>query len=452
MIPVLLAVGTSAVLVRLLGVTLSPLTTVSGPLVVATCAEFCILLVARYAEERDRGRDPTTSTRVAAERTGRAFFTSALTTLGGFAVLMFSPLPLLADFGLVVTINIAVAVLAALVVVPPLAQGGRPARLAGDGPGRRATPTSRGATASAGSPRSPPPVSASSWRPPTSDGDSAAAPPRRTEAAEAPAVLPTTTTAPPTTAPASTVPGSTGDRPARCRRARPSGRAGLIAGLFWDALTGAGVDPGVARCAADDLIATTPEAGPAGDGHRQHTPAARGRRPAGHRRGPLWHHARATGRGGGIVIGGRQRRFFGDFLPLGGSEERQNRSSRRIWRSNMSARKHVVETYFDGFRLGDHARVLACLTDDVAWDLPGYKHLTGKEAFDGEILSADFQGRPTLTVDRMVEEGDIVVAIGSGEATRTTGDVHRFVYCDVFTFRGELIARVESYLVALTGD
>jgi hypothetical protein len=33
---------------------------------------------------------------------------------------MFSPLPLLADFGMVVSINIAVAVLAALVVIPPL--------------------------------------------------------------------------------------------------------------------------------------------------------------------------------------------------------------------------------------------------------------------------------------------------------------------------------------------
>jgi hypothetical protein len=32
-----------------------------------------------------------------------------------------------------------------------------------------------------------------------------------------------------------------------------------VAGAFWDALTGAGVDPGVARCAADDLLATTPE-------------------------------------------------------------------------------------------------------------------------------------------------------------------------------------------------
>ena len=48
---------------------------------------------------------------VQAERTGRAFFTSALTTLGGFAVLMFSSLPLLSDFGMVVTINIGVALL-----------------------------------------------------------------------------------------------------------------------------------------------------------------------------------------------------------------------------------------------------------------------------------------------------------------------------------------------------
>jgi hypothetical protein len=35
---------------------------------------------------------------------------------------------------------------------------------------------------------------------------------------------------------------------------------GLIGGVFWDALTGAGVDPGVARCAADALLATTSEA------------------------------------------------------------------------------------------------------------------------------------------------------------------------------------------------
>ena len=49
----------------------------------------------------------------------------------------------------------------------------------------------------------------------------------------------------------------------------------------------------------------------------------------------------------------------------------------------------------------------------------------------------------------MVEEGDTVVAIGSGEARFADGAANNFVYCDVFTFRGDLIARVESYVVPL---
>ena len=117
----------------------------------------------------------------------------------------------------------------------------------------------------------------------------------------------------------------------------------------------------------------------------------------------------------------------------------------------MSSRKTVVERYFEGFRRSDHAMVLACLTDDVVWDLPGFRHLAGKEAFDGEIENEEFEGSPTLAVSRLVEEGDAVVAIGTGEGRHRSGAVHRFAYCDVFTFSGDLIGRVESYLVAL-GD
>lgn len=114
-----------------------------------------------------------------------------------------------------------------------------------------------------------------------------------------------------------------------------------------------------------------------------------------------------------------------------------------------STRKAAVEAYFDGFRRSDHDAILRLLTDDVVWDLPGFKHLEGKDAFDGEIENEEFIGSPTLVVDRMVAEGDTVVAIGSGEGTHRSGTVHRFVYCDVFTFAGELIRRVESYLVPL---
>ena len=115
----------------------------------------------------------------------------------------------------------------------------------------------------------------------------------------------------------------------------------------------------------------------------------------------------------------------------------------------MSARKDLVTEYHEGFRESDHARVLACLTDDVIWDLPGFRHLQGKAEFDSEIENPDFEGSPTLSVDRLVEEGDTVVAIGRGEGRHKAAGPFRFAYCTVFTFDGDLIGRVESYVVPL---
>ena len=117
----------------------------------------------------------------------------------------------------------------------------------------------------------------------------------------------------------------------------------------------------------------------------------------------------------------------------------------------MSDRKQLVETSLGGFRRSDHTMVLACLTDDVVWDLPGFKHLEGKDAFDGEIESPDFTGSPALVVDRLVEESDTVVAIATGRGNHREAGPFAFAYCDVFTFRDDLISRVESYVLALGG-
>ena len=114
----------------------------------------------------------------------------------------------------------------------------------------------------------------------------------------------------------------------------------------------------------------------------------------------------------------------------------------------MSTRKAVVDRYFDGFRRSDHGQILDCLTDEVVWDLPGFKHLEGKAAFDGEIENEAFVGPPTLDVDRLVEEGDTIVAIGTGSGTQVTGDTFDFAFCTVLTFAAERIRRVESYVVA----
>ena len=113
----------------------------------------------------------------------------------------------------------------------------------------------------------------------------------------------------------------------------------------------------------------------------------------------------------------------------------------------MSENKKTVEKYMDAFSKSDHAQVLACLTDDIEWEMPGAFHLTGKKAFDREIEHPAFVGRPEITTTRMVEEGDIVVAEGRVRAARSNGGVLNAVFCDVFVMAGGKIKRLTSYVM-----
>jgi hypothetical protein len=257
LVPVLLAVGVSSLFVGLLGFSLSPLTTVSGPLVIASCAEFSVLILGRYLEERQRGLSPREATDTAASRTGRAFFTSAMTTIGGFAVLIGSALPLLRDFGIIVTLNVAIALLAALVVMPPLAvwvdergwlgtqeQGFDAAasvRLAAKIPGKQTVGAAIAVAALAAG------VVAVYATADTSSGQS-------NQVAYAATPLPTTTTiAPaPTTTVAGTEPGGPAIDPSTFGTDRPTS---VVGGVLFDLLTGpeVGVAPNVANCAIETL-------------------------------------------------------------------------------------------------------------------------------------------------------------------------------------------------------
>jgi hydrophobe/amphiphile efflux-3 (HAE3) family protein len=120
LVPVLIAVGMASTVAWLFSLKLSPMTAVGGPLVVAACTEFTSLILLRFIEERDRGLEPKLAVDVVASRTGRAFIVSALTAIAGVAVLSFSSLPLLRDFGRIVAMNVAVALLSALIVLPPM--------------------------------------------------------------------------------------------------------------------------------------------------------------------------------------------------------------------------------------------------------------------------------------------------------------------------------------------
>jgi len=115
----------------------------------------------------------------------------------------------------------------------------------------------------------------------------------------------------------------------------------------------------------------------------------------------------------------------------------------------MSRNKRTVEKYIDGFNKSDHAQILSCLTDDVEWIMPGTFHLNGKAAFDREIENDAFVGRPIVTITRMVEEDDVVMAEGTVRAEWKAGGFLNAVFCDAFEMENGRIKRLISYLVDL---
>jgi ketosteroid isomerase-like protein len=113
----------------------------------------------------------------------------------------------------------------------------------------------------------------------------------------------------------------------------------------------------------------------------------------------------------------------------------------------MTENKRTVEKYMDGFRKSDHEMILSCLTDDIEWEMPGAFHLIGKEAFDNEIENDAFVGSPTITITRMTEENDVVVAEGSVRTQRKAGGFLSAVFCDVFVMQRGKIKRLITYFV-----
>lgn len=115
----------------------------------------------------------------------------------------------------------------------------------------------------------------------------------------------------------------------------------------------------------------------------------------------------------------------------------------------MGHQQEIVESYMEGFRSGDHARILATLTDDVEWIIYGHRTTQGKSEFDSEIENPNFSGHPRLDVERVLEDGASLVTTGIGRGQTVAHGPFSFAFNDIFTFRDGLIARVESYIVPL---
>jgi uncharacterized protein len=115
----------------------------------------------------------------------------------------------------------------------------------------------------------------------------------------------------------------------------------------------------------------------------------------------------------------------------------------------MPDNKDVVRRYIDGFNKSDHEQILDCLTEDIRWTVFGAFSLEGKDAYDAEIENPAFTGSPSITITRMVEEDDVVMAEMTLEAERATGETMRAAMGEVFVLREGKISEGRAYVVEL---
>ncbi|HEX7301086.1 MAG TPA: MMPL family transporter, partial [Solirubrobacteraceae bacterium] len=128
LLPIALATGWSALVLYALRIPLNPLSVVLGALVIAISTEFSVLLAERYRSERARGHAPAVALERTYRSTGAAVLASGTTATAGFAVLVVSDIKMLRDFGFVTVVDLTVALLGVMIVLPAvllLAEQGR---------------------------------------------------------------------------------------------------------------------------------------------------------------------------------------------------------------------------------------------------------------------------------------------------------------------------------------
>lgn len=118
LLPISLIVGWSGAAMYLLNLKYTPLSATLGALIIGIGTEFTILLMERFYEERKKGKDSKLAMITAVQKIGKAIIASGLTVIGGFSALLISDFPILRDFGLMTLINMSLALLSTLVVMP----------------------------------------------------------------------------------------------------------------------------------------------------------------------------------------------------------------------------------------------------------------------------------------------------------------------------------------------
>jgi predicted RND superfamily exporter protein len=107
-------------IMHVFGFDLNFVTATIGAVSIGVGIDYSIHMTERYREEMNRSILPVDAARKAARGTGMALIASAGSSIGGFVVMGFAPMPLFSSYGILTATMIALALTASILVLPAL--------------------------------------------------------------------------------------------------------------------------------------------------------------------------------------------------------------------------------------------------------------------------------------------------------------------------------------------
>jgi ketosteroid isomerase-like protein len=111
--------------------------------------------------------------------------------------------------------------------------------------------------------------------------------------------------------------------------------------------------------------------------------------------------------------------------------------------------REIVKKVNDAFANNDHEAFLEVCADDIKWIIVGDQTVDGKDSLREFMKSMEGMEAPKFTVEKIVSEGDSAAAYGEMTMVEKEGCAGLYEYCDVYTFTGEKISRLRSFIIKL---
>jgi uncharacterized protein (TIGR02246 family) len=109
------------------------------------------------------------------------------------------------------------------------------------------------------------------------------------------------------------------------------------------------------------------------------------------------------------------------------------------------ANKQTLQRANEAIKQGDFEGFLVHCTEDTHWVFVGEQELRGKDAVR-QYMQATYEVPPQFQVERLIAEGDMVVAMGDITLTDESGKKTRSFYCDVWRFEAGKMAELRAFV------